>query len=87
MHNPIDKTVSSRPTPHPKFPPHYFPIHPPRSSTFKKIFSPTILTHVLFCRLYRDVRAYAIPGGSEEIMLDLSIRQSLRVNKVLGMKL
>ncbi|KAK4218383.1 acyl-CoA dehydrogenase/oxidase [Rhypophila decipiens] len=38
-------------------------------------------------RLYRDVRAYAIPGGSEEIMLDLSIRQSLRVNKMLGMKL
>jgi len=26
-------------------------------------------------RLYRDVRAYAIPGGSEEIMLDLGIRQ------------
>ncbi|OXV11363.1 hypothetical protein Egran_00869 [Elaphomyces granulatus] len=38
-------------------------------------------------RLYRDVRAYAIPGGSEEIMLDLSIRQSLRVHKLLGMKL
>ncbi|CAG8950830.1 hypothetical protein HYFRA_00003047 [Hymenoscyphus fraxineus] len=38
-------------------------------------------------RLYRDVRAYAIPGGSEEIMLDLSIRQSLRVGKVMGMKL
>lgn len=38
-------------------------------------------------RLYRDVRAYAIPGGSEEIMLDLSIRQALRVHKVMGMKL
>jgi len=38
-------------------------------------------------RLYRDVRAYAIPGGSEEIMLDLSIRQALRVHKGLGMKL
>jgi alkylation response protein AidB-like acyl-CoA dehydrogenase len=38
-------------------------------------------------RLYRDVRAYAIPGGSEEIMLDLSIRQSIRVHKALGMKL
>ncbi|KAI9733021.1 MAG: hypothetical protein M1834_003566 [Cirrosporium novae-zelandiae] len=38
-------------------------------------------------RLYRDVRGYAIPGGSEEIMLDLSIRQSLRVHKALGMKL
>lgn len=38
-------------------------------------------------RLYRDVRAYAIPGGSEEIMLDLSIRQSLRVHQMFGMKL
>ncbi|KAF2402876.1 putative acyl-CoA dehydrogenase [Trichodelitschia bisporula] len=38
-------------------------------------------------RLYRDVRAYAIPGGSEEIMLDLSIRQALKVHQVLGMKL
>ncbi|ODA79100.1 hypothetical protein RJ55_04691 [Drechmeria coniospora] len=38
-------------------------------------------------RLYRDVRAYAIPGGSEEIMLDLSIRQSLKVAKAMGMKL
>ncbi|TGZ76331.1 acyl-CoA dehydrogenase NM domain-like protein [Ascodesmis nigricans] len=38
-------------------------------------------------RLYRDVRGYAIPGGSEEIMLDLSIRQGLRVHQVLGMKL
>lgn len=38
-------------------------------------------------RLYRDVRAYAIPGGSEEIMLDLSVRQSLRVHQMFGMKL
>ncbi|KAG9228905.1 putative acyl-CoA dehydrogenase [Amylocarpus encephaloides] len=38
-------------------------------------------------RLYRDVRAYAIPGGSEEIMLDLSIRQSLKVGQAMGMKL
>ncbi|KAK9369046.1 acyl-CoA dehydrogenase/oxidase [Lipomyces kononenkoae] len=37
-------------------------------------------------RLYREVRAYAIPGGSEEIMLDLSIRQSLRVHQALGAK-
>lgn len=35
-------------------------------------------------RLYREVRAYAIPGGSEEIMLDLSIRQNLKVHKKLG---
>ena len=38
-------------------------------------------------RLYRDVRAYAIPGGSEEIMLDLSIRQALKVHEFLGAKL
>lgn len=38
-------------------------------------------------RLYREVRAYAIPGGSEEIMLDLSMRQSLKVAKMTGMKL
>jgi len=25
-------------------------------------------------RLYREVRAYAIPGGSEEIMMDLAVR-------------
>jgi len=29
-------------------------------------------------RLYRDVGAYAIPGGSEEILLDLSVRQGLK---------
>lgn len=29
-------------------------------------------------RLYRDVRAMAIIGGSEEIMLDLGVRQSLK---------
>lgn len=38
-------------------------------------------------RLYREVRAYAIPGGSEEIMLDLSIRQALKVHKKLGASL
>lgn len=26
----------------------------------------------------RQVRAYAIPGGSEEIMLDLGMRQALK---------
>jgi len=30
-------------------------------------------------RIYREVRAYAIPGGSEEIMLDLGMRQSMKV--------
>jgi len=29
-------------------------------------------------RLYREVRAHAIPGGSEEIMLDLGIRQAMK---------
>jgi len=29
-------------------------------------------------RLYRDVRAYSIPGGSEEILLDLGIRQAFK---------
>jgi alkylation response protein AidB-like acyl-CoA dehydrogenase/predicted heme/steroid binding protein len=38
-------------------------------------------------RLYREVRAYAIPGGSEEIMLDLGIRQSVKVGQMLGAKL
>lgn len=38
-------------------------------------------------RIYREVRAYAIPGGSEEIMLDLAIRQALKVNQGLGAKL
>eukprot|EP00193_Tetraselmis_chui_P005801 CAMPEP_0177768086 /NCGR_PEP_ID=MMETSP0491_2-20121128/9519_1 /TAXON_ID=63592 /ORGANISM="Tetraselmis chuii, Strain PLY429" /LENGTH=673 /DNA_ID=CAMNT_0019284841 /DNA_START=39 /DNA_END=2060 /DNA_ORIENTATION=+ len=31
-------------------------------------------------RLYREVRAYAIPGGSEEIMLDLAVRQAMKSN-------
>ena len=29
-------------------------------------------------RLYREVRATAIPGGSEEILLDLAIKQAVR---------
>jgi alkylation response protein AidB-like acyl-CoA dehydrogenase len=33
-------------------------------------------------RLYRDVRAYAIPGGSEEIMLDLGERQAMKLSKL-----
>ena len=27
-------------------------------------------------RLYREVRAFAIPGGSEEIMLDLAVKMA-----------
>lgn len=38
-------------------------------------------------RLYRDVRALAIPGGSEEIMLDLMIRQSIKAHQILGAKI
>ncbi|KAK6538617.1 hypothetical protein TWF694_010195 [Orbilia ellipsospora] len=38
-------------------------------------------------RLYRDVKAYMIPGGSLEIMEDLSIRQAMKVHQALGMKL
>ena len=33
-------------------------------------------------RLYREVRAYAIPGGSEEIMLDLAVRQVSHAERV-----
>jgi len=33
-------------------------------------------------RLYREVRAYAIPGGSEEIMLDFGVRQSMKRAKL-----
>jgi len=29
-------------------------------------------------RLYREVRAYAIPGGSEEILLDFAVRQAVK---------
>ncbi|KAI8809547.1 putative acyl-CoA dehydrogenase [Cladochytrium replicatum] len=38
-------------------------------------------------RIYRDVRGYAIPGGSEEIMLDLGIRQAAKINQLVGAKL
>lgn len=33
-------------------------------------------------RLYRDVKAMAIPGGSEEIMLDFAIRQAMKKAKL-----
>ncbi|KAJ3157271.1 hypothetical protein HDU89_002683 [Geranomyces variabilis] len=38
-------------------------------------------------RLYREVRAYAIPGGSEEIMIDLGVRQSVKVAQLGGARL
>ncbi|KAJ3068784.1 hypothetical protein HDU98_008104 [Podochytrium sp. JEL0797] len=37
-------------------------------------------------RVYRDVRGYAIPGGSEEIMLDLGMRQAQKVSIARGAK-
>jgi alkylation response protein AidB-like acyl-CoA dehydrogenase len=38
-------------------------------------------------RLYRDVRSMAIPGGSEEIMLDLGIRQIQKLSAAMDAKL
>ncbi|KAL2918377.1 hypothetical protein HK105_201777 [Polyrhizophydium stewartii] len=38
-------------------------------------------------RIYRDVRGAAIPGGSEEIMLDLGIRQAVKISQLSGAKL
>ena len=32
-------------------------------------------------RLSREVRAYAVPAGSEEIMLDLGVRQAIKISK------
>ena len=29
-------------------------------------------------RCYREVRAYAIPGGSEEVMADLAVREGMK---------
>jgi len=33
-------------------------------------------------RLYREVRSFAIPGGSEEILLDLGVRQAMKRSKL-----
>ncbi|KAK4702143.1 acyl-CoA dehydrogenase, partial [Phenoliferia sp. Uapishka_3] len=38
-------------------------------------------------RLYRDVRGYTIPGGSSEIMLDLGMRQAIKIATIMGAKL
>lgn len=37
-------------------------------------------------RVWRDVKAIAVPGGSEEIMLDFSIKRAIRVQGVLQNK-
>lgn len=34
-------------------------------------------------RIWRDVKAITIPGGSEEILLDLGTRWALKINKQL----
>ena len=47
-----------------------------------RLFSPVIVE-----RLNREVLAYAIPGGSEEIMSELGIRQSIKVAQFMGAKL
>ncbi|GAA5997899.1 hypothetical protein JCM5350_006749, partial [Sporobolomyces pararoseus] len=38
-------------------------------------------------RLYREVLAYKIPGGSLEIMQDIGVRQSVKVAQIMGAKL
>jgi len=38
-------------------------------------------------RAYREVKAIAIPGGSEEVMLDLGVRQQIKIALGLGAKL
>lgn len=34
-------------------------------------------------RIWRDVKAISVPGGSEEIMLDLSVRRAINASKIL----
>jgi hypothetical protein len=38
-------------------------------------------------RLYREVKAFSIPGGSEEIMLDLGIKMATKVANMAKMML
>ncbi|KAJ3353912.1 hypothetical protein HDU83_006117 [Entophlyctis luteolus] len=38
-------------------------------------------------RIYRDVRGVAIPGGSEEIMADLGVKQAEKLGEMMGAKL
>ena len=38
-------------------------------------------------RLYREVLAYLIPGGALDIMIELGVRQSVRVAELMGAKL
>lgn len=34
-------------------------------------------------RIWRDVKGISVPGGSEEIMLDLSVRRAIKVQDTL----
>lgn len=34
-------------------------------------------------RIWRDVKAMTVPGGSEEIMLDLAVRRAVKTHEVL----
>lgn len=34
-------------------------------------------------RIWRDVKGISVPGGSEEIMLDLSVRRAIKASKIL----
>ncbi|KAM0787764.1 hypothetical protein ACM66B_003821 [Microbotryomycetes sp. NB124-2] len=38
-------------------------------------------------RLFREVKAYTIPGGSLEIMHDIGMRQSIKVAEIMGAKM
>lgn len=38
-------------------------------------------------RLWRDCKIAAIPGGSEEVLLDLAIRQQVKIQRKKGAKI
>lgn len=35
-------------------------------------------------RIWRDVKALTVPGGSEEVMLDLAVRRAVKAHEELG---
>jgi alkylation response protein AidB-like acyl-CoA dehydrogenase len=38
-------------------------------------------------RLWRDCKIAAIPGGSEEVLLDLAMRQQIKIQRKKGAKI
>lgn len=38
-------------------------------------------------RAFREIKAYSIPGGAEDVMLDLGMRQALKLGKERGAKI